>query len=123
MQEMQEVGDAIIEGLNVEEPAVVDPNNEQEVGEEGIECPSEDVPDVVDAKHVQEAQEVSDAIIEGLNVEEPEISDVRTGTVDCEVFEEVVCDNGYRRGGFFNKRRFQCNIIYGGYTSPEDGNP
>ena len=71
----QEVGDAIIEGLNVEEPAVVDPNDEQEVGEEGIECPSEDIPDVVDAKHVQEAQEVGDAIIEGLNVEELAVVD------------------------------------------------
>ena len=121
VQEVQEVSDEGIEVLHEEVPDVVDGKQVQEVqevGDEGIEVLHEEVSDVVDGEQVQEVQEVSDEGVEVLNKEVPdvadgeqvqevqevttygqeeqEISDEGTGSVDCAVFEEAVCDNGYR---------------------------
>ena len=97
-QDVQEVGDARIEGINEEAPAVVDPND---------------------------GQEVQDIML--LNVADgqvmPEISDVGTRTVDCEVFEEVVCDNAYREADFSTSGDSSVTPFMAGTPSWKTGTP
>ena len=96
VEEVQEVGDEGIEVLNEEVPDVADGEQVeevQEVGDEGIEVLNEEVPDVADDEQVEEVQDV---MVTTYGQEEQEISDNGTGSVDCAVFEEAVCDNGYR---------------------------
>ena len=110
----------------------------QEVGDEGIEVLNEEVPDVVDAEHGQEVQEVLEVSDEGIEVlneevpdvmdptdghEEQEISDVGTGSVDCEVFEEAVCDNGYQEADFSTSKDSSVTPFMVGTPPRKTGTP
>ena len=128
-KEVQDIVDEGIKGVREEAPDVVGDKHDkevQDVSDEGIEGVSEEAPDVVGDKHDKEVQDVGDEGIEGVREEAPdiadpnegeevqdnvlvnvadgqevqEISDIGTGTVEHEVFEEGVCDNGYREADF-----------------------
>ena len=139
--EVLDVGDEGIEVLNEEVPDVADAEDGQEeqevleVGDAGIEVLNEEVPDVADAEDGQEEQEVlevSDVGIEVLNEEVPDvadaeeeqkISDAGTGSVDCEVFEEAVWDNGYREADFSTSKDSSLTPFMVGTPPRKTGTP
>ena len=51
------------------------------------------------------------------------VSDVGTGTVDCEVFEEVVCDNGYREADFSTSGDSSVTPFMAGTPPRKTGTP
>ena len=126
VQEVQEVSGEGIEVLNEEVPDVADSEQVQEVqevGDEGIEVLNEEVPDVADSEQVQEVQEVGDQGIEVLNEEEQEISDDGTGSVDCAVFEEAVCDNGYQEADISTSQDSSVTPFMVGTPPQKTGTP